>query len=156
MRKSFAAVLLAVACSGPPLLHGAPRPNPAVAAGIATAAAAAATIADPQGAARLQEMGKPPQREPDEGPRETAPPDVLERLDRAPAAAAEEFGRLAVPEVAALVGKPDVYIYDNNGRERYDAGHVPTAKWLDYDKVSKDELPKNSAATLVFYCANEH
>lgn len=81
-----AAVVLAAACGGPPLLAGVPQPNTAKAAGVAAAVAGAATLADPQGAARRAEANKPveelrPQRSGGE-----VPSDVLDRLD-SPAAA---------------------------------------------------------------------
>lgn len=73
------------ACGSTPILHGLPRPDPAVVAGIATAAATAATIADPQAAARIREQGKV-EAPPASGGREIVPPDVLERLDEEEAA----------------------------------------------------------------------
>jgi hypothetical protein len=71
-------------------------------------------------------------------------------------AAEEPFGRLGVDDVAARLGKPGVYVYDNNSRETYASGHLPGSRWLDYDTVKAADLPKDKAATLVFYCANEH
>ena len=71
------------------------------------------------------------------------------------ASAAEPFGQLSVDEVAGKLGKPGVYVFDNNSKEKYASGHVPSAKWLDYDKVTAGDLPTDKAATLIFYCANE-
>lgn len=71
-------------------------------------------------------------------------------------AAEEPFGRLSVDQVAAKIGKPGVFVYDNNSSEDYAKGHVPTAKWVDYDHVQASDLPKDKASTLIFYCANEH
>jgi len=71
-------------------------------------------------------------------------------------AAEEPFGRLSVDQVAAKIGKPGVFVYDNNSSEDYAKGHVPTAKWVDYEKVQASDLPKDKSATLIFYCANEH
>ena len=71
-------------------------------------------------------------------------------------AAEEPFGRLSVDQVAAKIGKPGVYVYDNNSSEDFAKGHVPTAKWVDYDHVQASDLPNDKAATLIFYCANEH
>ena len=71
-------------------------------------------------------------------------------------AADEPFGRLKIDEVAAKIGKPGVFVYDNNSKEDYAKGHVPTAKWVDYDHVQASDLPKDKTATLIFYCANEH
>ena len=71
-------------------------------------------------------------------------------------AAAEPFGRLTVDQVAGKLGSPKVHVYDNNSEERYASGHVPGAKWLDYDHVTASSLPSDRTDTLVFYCANEH
>lgn len=72
------------ACGSGPILQNAPRPNPAAVAGVAAAVAGAATLADPQGAAKRQELKE--KGEPDNNGvevRETVPADVLDRLDRA-------------------------------------------------------------------------
>ena len=66
------------------------------------------------------------------------------------------FGELSVDQVVAMVGKPGVYVYDNNRHEEYVKGHVPTAKWVDYDNVTAGDLPADKEATLIFYCHNEH
>ncbi len=71
-------------------------------------------------------------------------------------AADEPFRRLNIDEVAAKIGKPNVFVYDNNSKEDYAKGHVPTATWVDYDHVQASDLPKDKSATLIFYCANEH
>jgi len=71
-------------------------------------------------------------------------------------AAEEPFGRLGVGEVAAKLGQPGVFVYDNNSKEKYASGHVPTAKWVAFDEVQAKDLPVDKAATLIFYCANEH
>ena len=58
-------------------------------------------------------------------------------------------------DVAALIGKPAVFIYDCNGPELYAQGHVPTSTLMPYDSVTVNRLPPNRDATLVFYCYNE-
>lgn len=78
----------------------------------------------------------------------------------AAASAKEAFGRLTVDEVQAKIadakaGKASVYIFDNNGKERFDKGHVPGAKWVKADAVNATVLPADKQATLVFYCGNE-
>jgi hypothetical protein len=84
--RALASMLIALAaCGGPPLLQNAPRPNPAVVAGAAAAIAGAATLADPQGAAKRQEVKD--QREPDNrgvDVHETVSADALDRLDHPP------------------------------------------------------------------------
>jgi len=80
---------------------------------------------------------------------------VLFGMGRA-SAADEPFGKLGVDQVAGKLGKPGVFVYDNNSQETYAAGHVPTARWLDYDSVKASDLPKDKGATLIFYCENEH
>src|SRR5262245_14679029 len=68
---------------------------------------------------------------------------------------ADRFGELTVDEVAARIGKPGVYIYDNNNREDWVEGHVPTATWLDESAITAADLPADKNATLIFYCHNE-
>jgi len=68
-------------CGGAPLLSGLPQPNKAVAAGIAVAAASAATALDPNGGARIKEAGKVQAPEKADEHRETIPLDVLDRMD---------------------------------------------------------------------------
>jgi hypothetical protein len=73
------------ACGGP-VLQNVPAPNKAVVAGAAAATAAAVTLADPDFAAananREREAWAREPREPD-GTKESAPADVLDRLDAA-------------------------------------------------------------------------
>jgi len=74
------------------------------------------------------------------------------------AARAEEkegFGSLTVDQVAEHVAKGDASIFDNNPKDMWQKGHVPTAKWVDFKNVQASDLPKDKDRTLVFYCANE-
>ena len=81
------ALLLAfvIAACGPPILSGAPKPDPGVIAAAAAAAATAATLADPDGAAKHQEQKKDTanQRPKDVEVDQNVPPEVLDRLDHA-------------------------------------------------------------------------
>ena len=67
----------------------------------------------------------------------------------------EEFGRLTVDQVAEHVAKGDASIFDNNDKDTWQKGHVPTAKWVDFKNVQASDLPKDKDRTLIFYCANE-
>jgi hypothetical protein len=69
---------------------------------------------------------------------------------------ADGFGELTVDQVAERIGKPGVHIYDNNNREEWVEGHVPTATWVDYGTMTASDLPAEKDATLIFYCHNEH
>jgi len=69
---------------------------------------------------------------------------------------AQGFGELTVDQVAARIGTPGVHIFDNNHREEWVRGHVPTATWVDYATMTTADLPADKNATLIFYCANEH
>jgi 3-mercaptopyruvate sulfurtransferase SseA len=64
---------------------------------------------------------------------------------------------LTVDEVAAKIAANDasMAIYDCNGRERFDQGHLPGARWVVYDSVTAADLPANKGTLLVFYCASE-
>ena len=72
------------------------------------------------------------------------------------AAPSKELKRLTVDQVSErMAGKDKPFIYDNNAKESWTAGHVPGAKWLDDEKVTAADLPADKAATLIFYCHNE-
>ncbi|MEZ4360398.1 MAG: hypothetical protein R3B48_09470 [Kofleriaceae bacterium] len=80
-------VLWAGACGGP-VLQNAPRPDPAVVAGAAAATAAAITLADPDAAARRAAANEDARRKREQArgvptSNESAPADVLDRLDAA-------------------------------------------------------------------------
>lgn len=72
-------------------------------------------------------------------------------------AASGELRQLTVDQVAerltASDGKP--FIYDDNSKDSWVAGHVPSARWLDEDHVTAADLPPDHSATLIFYCHNE-
>lgn len=74
--------------------------------------------------------------------------------------AKEAFGRLTIEQLEAKLadakaGKGEVYIYDNNGKERFEKGHIPGAKLVAPDQVAASNMPPSKDATLVFYCGNE-
>lgn len=99
------------ACGGP-VLQNAPRPNPATVAGIAAATAAAITLAAPDATARnaenTQRSGQV-DRDAPAGHRETAPVEVLDRLDAqqpTPAPAAPPAQPPAQPALYDLVAIP--------------------------------------------------
>jgi 3-mercaptopyruvate sulfurtransferase SseA len=72
-------------------------------------------------------------------------------------AAPPELKRLTVEQVAAKIAAKDgkTFVFDNNPKESWTAGHVPGAKWLDDEKVTAADLPANKGATLIFYCHTE-
>lgn len=84
MRLAVLAIVSLLGCGGGPALRNAPRPNPAVVAASAAAIAGAATLADPDAAAKRQEVKreydvkKPPESKP-----EPMPVDALDRLEEA-------------------------------------------------------------------------
>lgn len=97
-RGLLATLALTAAC-GPPALQNAPRPNPAVVAGAAAAVAGAATLANPDGAARKQEQKKETDRTPTGEPvTTTVPADVLDRLDAAKRAGPDRGKAPAAPD----------------------------------------------------------
>ena len=76
-------------------------------------------------------------------------------------AEAEELAKLTVDELDAKkkeadAGRLALFVFDNNERPRFDKGHIPGAKWVKFDDVQAKDLPADKAATLVFYCANDH
>ena len=64
-----------------------------------------------------------------------------------------DIRELTVSEVAARLGQPGIFIFDNNGRGRWKRGHVPGAKNLNAYSYDAGELPADKTATLVFYCS---
>lgn len=64
-----------------------------------------------------------------------------------------DIPELTVAEVAARLGQPEFFVYDNNGAGRWRRSHVPGAKNLNAHLYEASELPADMAATLVFYCA---
>jgi rhodanese-related sulfurtransferase len=80
---------------------------------------------------------------------------ALFALARPASADNDPFGSLTVDQVSDLVAKKDASVYDNNPREMYEKGHVPSAKWVDFKNVTASDLPQDKDRNLVFYCANE-
>lgn len=71
------------------------------------------------------------------------------------------FGRFTIPELEAKMaeakaGQLQLFIYDNNEKERYVQSHLPGARWVEFDEIKASDLPADKEATLVFYCANDH
>lgn len=64
-----------------------------------------------------------------------------------------EIPELTVAEVAARLGEPNFYVFDNNGAGRWRRSHVPGAKNLNAHLFEADALPADKDATLVFYCS---
>lgn len=70
-------------------------------------------------------------------------------------AAAPAAATLSPIELKALIDRrAPVHIYDANGRNSYLEGHVPGARWIEYDAVTRADLPAGRDAMLVFYCYN--
>ena len=68
-----------------------------------------------------------------------------------------ELPTLTVDQLSAMLDAHEsVFVYDANARERYEQGHVPTARHVGHDPIAVTMLPPNQGARLVFYCANEH
>lgn len=69
----------------------------------------------------------------------------------------EHFARISVEDVAAGMAAPDrrLAVFDANDRETFDERHVPGATWVDYDGVTREQLPTDTSTPLVFYCYNE-
>jgi hypothetical protein len=65
----------------------------------------------------------------------------------------DDIPELSVAEVAARIGKPGFFVFDNNGAARWKRSHVPTARNLNAYAYEASELPFDKQATLVFYCS---
>lgn len=64
-----------------------------------------------------------------------------------------DIPELTVAEVAAKIGQPGFFVFDNNGAGRWKRGHVPGAKNLNAYSYDPGELPADKDAMLVFYCS---
>ena len=65
----------------------------------------------------------------------------------------DDIPELSVADVAAKLGSPGFYVFDNNGKARWQRSHVPGAKNLNPYDYDASELPPDKTATLVFYCS---
>jgi rhodanese-related sulfurtransferase len=59
----------------------------------------------------------------------------------------------SVAEVAARLGQPNFFVFDNNSPGSWRKQHIPGAKNLDPGKFDETDLPVRKDATLVFYCS---
>jgi hypothetical protein len=66
--------------------------------------------------------------------------------------------KMTVDEVEQRLQAKDArfFVFDANMPEVYAKGHVPSATLVPEGGVTASLLPKDKAATLVFYCSNEH
>jgi hypothetical protein len=65
----------------------------------------------------------------------------------------DDIPELTVDEVAARLGQPGFFVFDNNGQGRWKRSHVPGAKNLNAHNFGAEELPPDKSAALVFYCS---
>lgn len=69
--------------------------------------------------------------------------------------AVPEAGKATVTEVAAILKRKEVvFVFDANSRDSYLRGHIPGARWVQYDAVTVATLPASKDAKLIFYCFN--
>jgi len=70
----------------------------------------------------------------------------------------DKYPDISHDELKAAIAKKTVVLLDVNGTETYAKGHIPGA--MDFTKIKKEELasklPKDKAALIVAYCANEN
>ena len=73
------------------------------------------------------------------------------------ASSSPQLKALSVDQVAARIAAHDgkTFVYDNNGKDRFDQGHLPGARWVESGDVTAAVLPADKNATLIFYCHNE-
>lgn len=65
----------------------------------------------------------------------------------------DDIPELTIADVAARLGQPDFFVFDNNGHGRWKRSHIPGAKNLNAYAYDASELPADKQATLVFYCS---
>jgi rhodanese-related sulfurtransferase len=79
---------------------------------------------------------------------------ALAACTRVPEAVPAEVGTLTVAQVASRLDA-GVLLYDANPRTMYQHGHLPGARWVPFDQVTRGLLPPDVTTPLIFYCANE-
>jgi len=81
---------------------------------------------------------------------------LLVSTARASSAKEEGFSDLTIDQVSDLIARKEADVFDNNSKDVYAKGHVPTAKWVSFKDVKASDLPTDKTRKLVFYCANTH
>lgn len=71
-----------------------------------------------------------------------------------PARPAAPIPTLTVEQVAARLDA-GVVLYDANPKLMFARGHLPGARWVQFDQVTREVLPADVTTPLIFYCANE-
>ena len=66
----------------------------------------------------------------------------------------ENFTAISTQELSQGIKDKALHIYDNNLASVYQAGHIPTAIYMDYLEPDASQLPTDKNASLVFYCKN--
>jgi rhodanese-related sulfurtransferase len=66
-----------------------------------------------------------------------------------------ELRPVTVAELARLIEQGGVAVIDTNSAESFERGHIPGARWAEYDQITASALPSDRAARVVFYCHNE-
>ena len=66
-----------------------------------------------------------------------------------------ELRPVTVAELAGLIEQVGVAVIDTNRAESFEHGHIPGARWAEYDHITAAVLPPDRAARVVFYCHNE-
>lgn len=61
----------------------------------------------------------------------------------------------SVDQVASMLGRQGVYVYDANTEEVHRQAHLPGARYLPL-RFDPGTLPADKRAQLVFYCKNPH
>ncbi|MGB0085370.1 MAG: rhodanese-like domain-containing protein [Rhodomicrobiaceae bacterium] len=64
------------------------------------------------------------------------------------------FPELSVKEAAELIAQGIAVVIDVNPRRRWASGHLPGALNLDPAEFTRDDIPADGNATLIFYCSD--
>ncbi len=63
---------------------------------------------------------------------------------------------IGVDDLDIAIRSGEVNVYDTNPKRVWEKRRVTSATWLDAKKFTADDLPKDKAAMLAFYCMNEN
>jgi rhodanese-related sulfurtransferase len=66
----------------------------------------------------------------------------------------DQFPSISTQELSQGVKDKSLHVYDNNIASIYQAGHIPTAVFMDYLAPDVSLFPADKNAPLVFYCKN--
>ncbi len=69
--------------------------------------------------------------------------------------AAANIKTVTVAEVAKIVADKSGTVFDANSQKQYESGHVPGARHVSFDEMTRENLAVGTDKKVVFYCWND-